>query len=90
MGCFEIFSPKDGLSKITKQIGHPVVYSPPPKIHSTDRIDLNLYFDMKKITDDQIIIDGNRAVGKLWLFLPLFGYNESDSRKSAQKGPKNE
>ena len=33
-------------------------------LHPSDRIDLNLYFDMKK-NNCQIIIDGNRAVGKL-------------------------
>ena len=37
-----------------------------------------------------IIIDGTRTVEKLRLFLPLFGYTESDSRKSAQKGPKSD
>ena len=53
MGCFEIFSTKDGHSKMTKKIGHNVL---PKKIffakfkNSSDRIDLNLYFDMKKIT----------------------------------------
>ena len=53
VGCFLLFSPKDGHSKITKKIGHPV--QPPifffAKVkNSSDRIDLNLYFDMKKIT----------------------------------------
>ena len=37
-----------------------------------------------------IIIDGTRTVEKLRLFLPLFGYTDSDSRKSAQKGPKSD
>ena len=44
---------------------------------------------MKK-NNCEIIIDGNRAIGKLWLFLPLFGYTESDSRKSAQNGHKSD
>ena len=79
IGCFEIFSPEDGYSKITKKNWHPV--QPNKNIffakfkNSSDRIDLNLYCDMKK-NNCKIIIDGNRAVEKLWLFLPLFGYTE--------------
>ena len=53
---------------MTKKIVHPVK---PNKncnfLNSSDRKDLNFYFDMKK-GYFEIIIEGNRAVGKLWLF----------------------
>ena len=68
MGCFLLFSPKDGQSKMTNKIGHPVQ---PKKNNflakfknSSDRRDSNLYFDMKK-NNCKIIIDGTRTVGKL-------------------------
>ena len=56
MECFEIFSPEDGYSKITpKKLD--TLYSQQNIFfakfkNSSDRIDLNLYCEMKKITVD--------------------------------------
>ena len=60
MGCFEIISLKDGHSKITKNIGHPVQ---PRQFffaefkNLSDRRDSNLYFDMKKVTVRQLLME---------------------------------
>ena len=54
MGCFLLFSPKDGHSKMTKKNWTPCtaqknIFFENFK-YSSDRKDLNLYFDKKKIT----------------------------------------
>ena len=54
MACFLLFSPKDGHSKMTKKNWTPCTaqkkYFFENFKNSSDRKDLNLKFDMKKIT----------------------------------------
>ena len=94
MGCFEIISHKNGHSKMTQKIGHSVqpiknTFFFTEFKNTSDRKDLNLFFYMKKVTVRQLLMEIEQ-LENFGCFCPFFGYTESDSHKSAQKGPKSD